>query len=628
MMSNVNVNAQDRSPDFVLMRLVSAAEYDDLEPDREEVLEKSSGLTPGGGGGGEEPNYSADTQTCQWIPVLRLGTSEEPQELQEGLCHRHAHLKDHSIGEKPGHFTPNDSLRTGTGTSTLDPVLSLARQLGEIGPSSDTTQKDEGDVMVCSCQPREDPSETSDALLVLEGLGTNQVGHEGAKEQTSFSQTLSDSGSLSGLMRQLTSDPCCQDGTAPLAPLSRPPTPKHVGSALQLSACGGSVGSVNGRSRARERGKSRKGSLKVCLSKLFRTKSTGSTDVGHMTNKRPSLASSTSSGGSLVDVFGPGDPDTTRSQMVRSHSASYSPVPFTGETMSLVDVDISRRSVNSLHPPTPPPPPRRSLSLLDDLGAPQPGRLLSSAQSLQPSHTHSHTHIHHSLSLNDTTLRSVLPRPRPLQNDNQSGGQVQRRSLLCPLTSSFATSLRELEKCGWYWGPMNWEDAEMKLKGKADGSFLVRDSSDPRYILSLSFRSQGVTHHTRMEHYRGTFSLWCHPKFEDRCHSVVEFIERAIMHSKNGRFLYFLRSRVPAPVPSVSVQQCEVSTASLSLLHQTTRPHRPHRRATTAHAFDRVLTEILFLRSRRGEEPVNQRIRAGLQCTGGRVSDVAGTEDG
>ncbi|XP_040185783.1 suppressor of cytokine signaling 7 isoform X4 [Rana temporaria] len=126
--------------------------------------------------------------------------------------------------------------------------------------------------------------------------------------------------------------------------------------------------------------------------------------------------------------------------------------------------------------------------------------------------------------------------------------------LQCPILrqdpSSFAASLRELEKCGWYWGPMNWEDAEMKLKGKSDGSFLVRDSSDPRYILSLSFRSQGITHHTRMEHYRGTFSLWCHPKFEDRCQSVVEFIKRAIMHSKNGKFLYFLRSRVPGLPPT------------------------------------------------------------------------------
>lgn len=310
-MSNVNVNAQDRSPDFVLMRLVSAAEYDDLEPDREEVLEKSSGLTPGGGGGGggrEEPNYSADTQTCQWIPVLRLSNSEEPQELQEELCHRHGHLKDHSIGDKPGHFTHSESLRPGTGTSSLDPVLSLARQLSEIGPSSDASLKDEGDVSVCSCQPGEDPSETSDTLLVLEGLSTSQVGHKGAKEQ-SFTQTLSDSASLSGLMRRLTSDPCCQDTTAPPALLSRPPTPKHVSSALQLSACGG----VSGGSRERERGKSRKGSFKVCLSKLFRTKSTGSTDGGHMTSKRPSLASSTSSGGSLVDVFGSGDPDTTRS---------------------------------------------------------------------------------------------------------------------------------------------------------------------------------------------------------------------------------------------------------------------------------------------------------------------------
>ncbi|CDQ78059.1 unnamed protein product [Oncorhynchus mykiss] len=165
----------------------------------------------------------------------------------------------------------------------------------------------------------------------------------------------------------------------------------------------------------------------------------------------------------------------------------------------------------------------------------------------------SHAFIQHSLSLNDTFLRG-LPRPIPLPGDGQNQSRVDQRPMLCPLSrpdaSSFATSLRELEKCGWYWGPMNWEDAEMKLKAKPDGAFLVRDSSDPRYILSLSFRSQGVTHHTRMEHYRGTFSLWCHPKFEDRCHSVVEFIERAIMHSKNGKFLYFLRSRVPGLPPT------------------------------------------------------------------------------
>ena len=58
-------------------------------------------------------------------------------------------------------------------------------------------------------------------------------------------------------------------------------------------------------------------------------------------------------------------------------------------------------------------------------------------------------------------------------------------------------------QCGWYWGPLSWDDAESRLANKPDGSFLVRDSSDDRYILSLSFRSQCTTHHTRIEHYKG-----------------------------------------------------------------------------------------------------------------------------
>eukprot|EP00062_Callorhinchus_milii_P018573 gi/632972312/ref/XP_007902595.1/ PREDICTED: suppressor of cytokine signaling 7 [Callorhinchus milii] len=236
-------------------------------------------------------------------------------------------------------------------------------------------------------------------------------------------------------------------------------------------------------------------------------------------------------------------------RLTRTQSA-FTPVslapPFTGETVSLVDLDISRRGPPSSHPPTPPPPPRRSLSLLDDIGGLQPVNAVgASLQSLPlPPPPPPHTSIQHSLSLNDTLLQNAVPQSREMAVQPQH----------CPLSrrdpNTFAASLRELEKCGWYWGPMNWDDAEMKLKGKPDGSFLVRDSSDPRYILSLSFRSQGITHHTRMEHYRGTFSLWCHPKFEDRCQSVVEFIERAIIHSKNGKFLYFLRSRVPGLPPT------------------------------------------------------------------------------
>lgn len=50
---------------------------------------------------------------------------------------------------------------------------------------------------------------------------------------------------------------------------------------------------------------------------------------------------------------------------------------------------------------------------------------------------------------------------------------------------------------------MSFDEAEAMLANRRDGSFLVRDSSDERYILSLSFRSLGGTHHTRIEHYKG-----------------------------------------------------------------------------------------------------------------------------
>ncbi|KAM6966539.1 LOW QUALITY PROTEIN: uncharacterized protein LKV04_019000 [Tautogolabrus adspersus] len=663
-------------------------------------LDPGSGPCPGsttagpGPGGGRDQNshctpsaeenlHPTQPQILQWHPVLRLSKGTDGSQISQGdpaldpepgsaLCHRHRLLTDRLAKWPPGLL--DQALRLGLldpmktcSSGGEDPVLALARRLGQLSEGREGGGGGGGGG--CSCHSvlasgtgGEDPSETSDALLVLEGLGSEEVGglQEGGDRDFGDTEKVErmgvgggtsveagpvfSSGTLSGLMRQVhrlaeeagvCTDQSCRSSLAvlgaavslptcvdprpligstnppgsypplhtqppqaaaalsglqvspespPTSSLALSPAPPHqhqsrsqpqsrattpkLGLALGgAGRCASPLVVLEGEGEKTPRGKSRKGgSLKIRLSKLFRTKSS-SGGSGGLLDKRPSLASSTSSGGSLLDVWGStcstAEPDSSRLQ-VRPHSA-FSPVPFTpaftGETVSLVDVDISRRGLNPLHPPTPPPPPRRSLSLLDDFGGPpqQQGQfgersVGASMQSLPPrpmALPPSLSTIQHSLSLNDTFLRG-LPRPIPLRPNGQQ--LPPRLAPRCPLSrpdaGSFATSLRELEKCGWYWGPMNWEDAEMKLKGKPDGSFLVRDSSDPRYILSLSFRSQGVTHHTRMEHYRGTFSLWCHPKFEDRCHSVVEFIERAIMHSKNGKFLYFLRSRVPGLPPT------------------------------------------------------------------------------
>nr|XP_029134536.1 LOW QUALITY PROTEIN: suppressor of cytokine signaling 7-like [Labrus bergylta] len=627
---------------------------------------------PGPGGGRDqnshcipsaEENLHPQPQILQWHPVLRLSKGTDGSQMSQGdpaldpepgsaLCHRHRLLTDRLAKWPPGLL--DQALRLGLldprktcPSGGEDPVLALARRLGQL---SEGREGGRGGGGGCSCHSvlasgtgGEDPSETSDALLVLEGLGSEEVGglHEGGDRDFGDTEKVErigvgggdsveagpvfSSGTLSGLMRQVhrlaeeagvctdqscrsslavlgaaVSLPTCVDpgpssqpsavsrcpriapdlhprpepppptSTSPApSPKAAPPPQTRIGLGrsgplrlplVVLEGDGGKEGEKT------PRGKSRKGgSLKVRLSKLFRTKSSSGVQGGCWTRGHP-WRRRLHQGGVCwtcgVDLQH-AEQDSSRLQ-VRPHSA-FSPVPFTpaftGETVSLVDVDISRRGLNPLHPPTPPPPPRRSLSLLDDFGGPpqQQGQfgersVGASMQSLPPrpmALPPSLSTIQHSLSLNDAFLRG-LPRPIPLRPNGQQ--LPPRLAPRCPLSrpdaGSFATSLRELEKCGWYWGPMNWEDAEMKLKGKPDGSFLVRDSSDPRYILSLSFRSQGVTHHTRMEHYRGTFSLWCHPKFEDRCHSVVEFIERAIMHSKNGKFLYFLRSRVPGLPPT------------------------------------------------------------------------------
>ncbi|XP_074520543.1 suppressor of cytokine signaling 7 isoform X2 [Halichoeres trimaculatus] len=531
-------------------------------------------------------------------PVSLTGDMQGAAEL----CHRHRLITTPPewplLSERSNPLTVMES-KWGCATRDREgAVFELARRFGELGVGAVPKMLlKAGEIPQCSCQgahgpggggePRDDPTETSDALLVLEGLGSGDVAglsmdecpeaetedENGRREfllnrKREIVQKMSGTFSISSFQAELRrqvevmapaaaagAQMCSLHGNlssqlsqvslgdsevvAHVSTMSPAPTPAQ-------STPGATTPNLSQASTPRRRpercasaprtptgwdktlkvpGKSKKG-LKIRLSKLFRTKSCSGSN--HLLDKRPSVTYSVSSAGSLVDMASSAgaeqDADShSQPRLTRAHSA-FSPASlsasfsaFTGETVSLVDVDISRRGANTPHPPTPPPPPRRSLSLLDAFLRALPHSSSTSADAPVPS-------------------RQAPP------------------PMLCALrrseASNFTASLRELEKCGWYWGPMNWEDAEMKLKGKPDGSFLVRDSSDPRYILSLSFRSQGVTHHTRMEHYRGTFSLWCHPKFEDRCHSVVEFIERAIMHSKNGKFLYFLRSRVPGLPPT------------------------------------------------------------------------------
>lgn len=110
-------------------------------------------------------------------------------------------------------------------------------------------------------------------------------------------------------------------------------------------------------------------------------------------------------------------------------------------------------------------------------------------------------------------------------------------------SNGLCLDLRDLSHHGWYWGPVTRVEAEERLAGTDDGTFLVRDSSDDRYLLSLSFRSQGKTLHTRIEYSNGYFSFYTFPEADsDGYRSVVGLIESSMRYSQ-GRVFCFSRAR-------------------------------------------------------------------------------------
>lgn len=169
--------------------------------------------------------------------------------------------------------------------------------------------------------------------------------------------------------------------------------------------------------------------------------------------------------------------------------------------------------------------------------------------------SHGQTHCHHSVT--DTVLvlgdadcgpppftKRALP-PLPSRDEGDGLGVTSRDEMSVSVDEEsvvdFASSIEKVKDYGWYWGPISGETAEKILSNEPDGSFIVRDSSDDHYIFSLTFKLNGVVRHVRIEHDQGNFSFGSCTKFKS--HTIVDFIENAVEHSRSGRYLFFLHRR-------------------------------------------------------------------------------------
>ncbi|XP_066521010.1 cytokine-inducible SH2-containing protein [Hoplias malabaricus] len=74
---------------------------------------------------------------------------------------------------------------------------------------------------------------------------------------------------------------------------------------------------------------------------------------------------------------------------------------------------------------------------------------------------------------------------------------------LCAIASTFCY----LDLSGWYWGAITAGEAHSVLQGAPEGTFLVRDSSHPLYMLTLSVKTGHGPTNVRIEYSHGRFRL-------------------------------------------------------------------------------------------------------------------------
>uniref|UniRef100_A0A914X6T9 SH2 domain-containing protein n=1 Tax=Plectus sambesii TaxID=2011161 RepID=A0A914X6T9_9BILA len=74
-------------------------------------------------------------------------------------------------------------------------------------------------------------------------------------------------------------------------------------------------------------------------------------------------------------------------------------------------------------------------------------------------------------------------------------------------THYLVPDMLQITNAPYYWGVMDRFEAEKKLDGKPEGTFLLRDSAQSDYLFSVSFRRYQRTLHARIEEMNHRFSF-------------------------------------------------------------------------------------------------------------------------
>ncbi|KAJ8373567.1 hypothetical protein SKAU_G00041470 [Synaphobranchus kaupii] len=133
-----------------------------------------------------------------------------------------------------------------------------------------------------------------------------------------------------------------------------------------------------------------------------------------------------------------------------------------------------------------------------------------------------------------------------------------------------AAAMRDLKKTGWYWGSLTANEAKEILQDAAEGTFLIRDSSQRDYLFTISAMTSAGPTNLRIEFKEGKFKLdsvvLVKPKLK-QFDSVVHLVEHYVLLSRTstqslapptGAVQLLLTTPVYAATPSLQ-HLCRIS---------------------------------------------------------------------
>ncbi|GMR59225.1 hypothetical protein PMAYCL1PPCAC_29420 [Pristionchus mayeri] len=108
---------------------------------------------------------------------------------------------------------------------------------------------------------------------------------------------------------------------------------------------------------------------------------------------------------------------------------------------------------------------------------------------------------------------------------NGENGEEAPIHKIVEFTHELVPNMDRILAAPYYWGPIDRHKAEELLEDQPEGTFLLRDSAQPEYVFSVSFRRYKRTLHARIEQANGSFGFDILDQSVFRAPTIIKLIE-------------------------------------------------------------------------------------------------------